>query len=126
MANFKIVGGGDLGVHVNDPNILLPSNVIITPTLLNGFTNVGNRTIYYKIGTKVFISIALQKGSTAFTTETAFTLPTGYRPPRDILNSATSEGGDKNAFIKVFTTGEVKARSYDYGCYGIIIFDAFA
>ena len=111
---------------INNASKLLSSSVAITPTLPSGITNVGNRTFYYKVGTRVTVSIAAEKASGTFSNTNLFTLPIGYRPKEHVLCSAIQDNNNGNAFIKVFTDGQVNLTSADNGTFGLISFDAFS
>ena len=129
MANFRIIGGGEVSAHINDPNVLLISDIIIEPTMATGVTNYvnnGNKlTYYYKVGTRVFVSVGCNIASGIMTNQLAFTLPVGYRPKRRIFavgrayNSAIAY-----ATIVVGTDGAVKITSSDMGILGYVEFDA--
>lgn len=112
----------------NNPNLLIPSSIRQTPTFETGFSSVGGRTYYYKIGTRVFVTVGLRKDDLSpIANELFFTLPEGYRPKSILCCAAVPYSTSTSiGYGFIYNTGEVKGRSDDSGCFFTLVYDAFA
>ena len=126
----------DIGLlDFNNPNMKLPSSIVQIPTLPTGYTNYNNPdnnrkgTYYYKVGTKVFVSLGTTNSNTSavISNVTLFTLPVGYRPYNKVWGviGGSNFNTFTNATVTINTDGTVVIYSENYGVFGHIEFDAF-
>ena len=85
----------------------------IEPTLLNGWVNYGSTYAnagYYKDDFGDVHLVGMVKSGTSGTV--IFNLPSGYRPPSDlIVPILTSSGSDLAGSIKIYSNGDVELRT---------------
>ena len=132
MALFPC-GSGEV---INDNAKKLPSTVVNIPTLATGYVNYNNPnndrkgTYYYKVGTRVFVSLGATNSntSTVISNVVLFTLPAGYRPYNKIwgIIGGSNFNQFKKATVTIDTDGSVLIYSENHGVFGHIEFDAFA
>lgn len=122
--NSELVLGASESEHVNDPSVLLPSSLIIEPTLTTGSRYSGFITGYCKVGTRVTVHAAVT-GLTASTSNYLFTLPEGFRPKGAISTKAGGINVNETGTFTIATNGIVNAvPNATTTLFGTITFEA--
>lgn len=113
--------------EINNTTELLPRNIRQTPTIASGYSNYQYKTYYYKIGTRVVLSVGIHKNdNTPISGVYLFTLPEGYRPSNTIYAPFFNDALNSVAPVGMFSDGRFYVySSSDKGVFGNIEFDAF-